>query len=94
MRTIDPSFDGRVNIPVLARAINAAHKVQGQRTQVAQQTEKMKAQVAQCTYCDSLPVEIVKVDRESRSLFNFERSFEKFRAQQRILLDFHHELGH
>lgn len=94
MCIIDPNFDGRVNIPVLARAVNAAHKVQGERTQVAQNEEKMKAQVAQCTYCDSLPVEIVKVDRESRSLFNFERSFEKFRAQQRILLDFHHELGH
>lgn len=94
MGTIDPNFDGRVNLPVIARAVNAAHKVQGQRTQATQQLERQHQAKASMSYSESLPVEVVKVDRESRSLFNFERSFEKFRSQQRVLLAHHNELGH
>jgi len=94
MSTIDPNFDGRVNLPVIARAVNAAHKVQGQRMQAAQQVERQQVDMLRCHYAESLPVEVVKVDRESRSLFNFEKSFEKFRKQQRALLEQHHELGH
>jgi len=91
---IDPSFDGRVNLPVLQRAVNAAHKVVGQRIQEAQQVERQFQSKLSTSYGESLPVEIVKVDRESRSLFNFEQSFEKFRSQQRELLASHNELGH
>lgn len=93
MTTIDPNFDGRVSLPVLNRAVNAAHKVQGERTQAAQQVERQFQAKLSTSYSESLPVEVVKVDRESRSLFNFERSFEKFRSQQRILLAHHNELG-
>jgi len=93
MTTIDPNFDGRVNLPVINRAVNAAHKVQGERTQAAQQVERQFQAKLSTSYTESLPVEVVKVDRESRSLFNFERSFEKFRSQQRILLAHHNELG-
>jgi len=94
MSTIDTNFDGRVNLPLIQRAVNAAHKVQGQRTQAAQEVERKTQAKLTTTYTESLPVEIVKVDRESRSLFNFERSFEKFRSQQRVLLAHHNELGH
>jgi len=94
MTSIDPNFDGRVNIPVLNRAVNAAHKVQGQREQASQQLERQHQAKFMSSYSESLPVEVVKVDRESRSLFNFERSFEKFRSQQRVLLAHHNELGH
>jgi hypothetical protein len=92
--TIDPNFDGRVNLPVIARAVNAAHQVQGHRTQAAQQVERQHQAKLSTSYSELLPVEVVKVDRESRSLFNFERSFEKFRSQQRVLLAHHNELGH
>lgn len=92
MTTIDPNFDGHVNVPTIARAVNAAHKVQGQRTQANAQAEKQHQKQLSTSYSESLPVEVVKVDRESRSLFNFERSFEKFRHQQRVLLAHHNEL--
>lgn len=92
MTIIDPNFDGRVNLPVISRALTAARKVQGVRTQVAQQEEKQHQAKLSTSYSESLPVEVVKVDRESRSLFNFERSFEKFRNQQRILLAHHNEV--
>lgn len=85
MSTIDPNFDGRVNLPIIARAVNAAHKITGQRLQATQQLERQHQAKLSTSYSESLPVEVVKVDRESRSLFNFERSFEKFRSQQRVL---------
>lgn len=94
MTTIDPSFDGRVNLAVINRAVNAAHKVQGERAQASQQLERATQAKQNTSYSESLPVEVVKVDRESRSLFNFERSFEKFRSQQRVLLIHHNELNH
>jgi hypothetical protein len=94
MAIIDPNFDGRVNLPIIARAIAADRKVQGDRAQAVQQAERQHQAKIQTSYSESLPVEVVKVDRESRSLFNFERSFEKFRHQQRILLAHHNELGH
>jgi len=94
MTVIDPNFDGRVSLPVIARAIQATHKVQRQRDQSSQQQEKQHQNKLSTSYSESLPVEVVKVDMESRSLFNFERDFEKFRSQQRILLAHHNELGH
>jgi len=94
MTVIDPNFDGRVSLPVIARALNAAHKVDRQRIQATQQLEKQHQNKLSTSYCESLPVEVVKVDMESRSLFNFERDFEKFRSQQRVLLAHHNELGH
>jgi len=94
MSIIDPNFHGAISLPVLGRAVNAAHQIEGQRTQAAQQVERQHQAKLSTSYSESLPVEVVKVDRDSRSLFNFERSFEKFRAQQRSLLEQHGELGH
>lgn len=94
MTSIDPNFDGRVYLPIIARAVNTAHKVQGQRTQATQQLERQHQAKLSTSYSESLPVEVVKVDRESRSLFNFERSFQRFLTQQRTLLAHHNELGH
>jgi hypothetical protein len=91
---IDPNFHGAVSLPVIGRAVAAAHMIEGQRTQAAQQVERQHQAKLSTSYSESLPVEVVKVDRESRSLFNFERSFEKFRNQQRVLLAHHNELGH
>lgn len=93
MTVIDPSYDGRVNLPTVGRAVAAANKVQGQRTKASQRMEQQHQAKLQTSYSESLPVEVVKVDRESRSLFNFERSFEKFRSQQRELLAQHNEIS-
>jgi len=92
MTVIDPSYDGRVNLPTVGRAVAAANKVQGQRTKASQRMHQQHQAKLQTSYSESLPVEVVKVDRESRSLFNFERSFEKFRSQQRELLAQHNEV--
>lgn len=94
MSIIDPGYDGRVNLPTVSRAVAAAQKFQTQRTQASQRLEQQHQAKIQTSYSESLPVEVVKVDRESRSLFNFERSFEKFRSQQRELLAQHNELPH
>jgi hypothetical protein len=93
MTTIDPNFDGRVNLPIISRAIATATKIQSEQTKAAQQRALQYQDKISHSYSESLPVEVVKVDRESRSLFNFERSFEKFRNQQRLLLANHNELG-
>lgn len=93
MTTIDPNFDGRVNLPLLNRAIAATTKVQNQRTQATQQLEAQQQAKISHSYSESLPVEVVKVDKDCRSIFNFERAFEKFKNQQRLLLMRHNELG-
>jgi len=89
---IDPSFDGRINLPVLSRAIAAARSVKVQRAQASRMLRQQHQEKLSTSYSESLPVEVVKVDRECRSLFNFERSFEKFRSQQRALLAHHKEV--
>lgn len=93
MTTIDPNFDGRVNLPLISRAIAAATKVQGQRLQATQLLEAQQHAKISTSYSESLPVEVVKVDKDCRSIFNFERAFEKFKAQQHLLLMQHNELG-
>lgn len=92
MHVIDPSFDGRVNLPKVARAIAAARGVQSQRVQQTELAKQQHHEKIMHSYSETLPVEVVKVDRESRSLFNFQRSFDKFREQQMELLKQHNEV--
>jgi hypothetical protein len=86
---IDATFDGYVNLASVAKAVNAARKTQGQ-----QQGDRQNKAKANASYCESLPVEVVKVEKEPRSLFDFERQYEKFRKQQRVLLEHHNEVPH
>lgn len=92
MHVIDPSFDGRVNLPKVARAIAAARGVQNQRAKQTEIAKQQHHEKIMHSYSETLPVEVVKVDRESRSLFNFQRSFNKFREQQMELLKQHNEV--
>jgi hypothetical protein len=93
MTTIDPNFDGRVNLPLISRAVAAATKVQSQKLQASQLLAAQQQAKISTSYSESLPVEVVTVDKDCRSIFNFERAFEKFKNQQRLLLMHHNELG-
>merc|ERR1712039_301686 len=89
---IDPTFDGRVNLPTLGRAVAVAQGLQKQRAQAAERVKQQHQTKLSNSYSETLPVDVVKVDWQARSLFDFERSFERFRAQQRELLSMHNEL--
>lgn len=92
MLAIDPTFDGRVNFPPLSRAVAVAQGMQKQQSQATQLMKQQHQTKLSNSYSESLPVDVVKVDWQARSLFDFERSFGKFRAQQKELLSMHNEL--
>jgi len=94
MSTVHPAFDGRVNLPVVGRAIEAARCVQAHRAQSSENQQRQQKIKLSHSYSETLPVEVVKVDRNSRSLVIFEKSFERFRQQQRELLAQHNEVTH
>lgn len=91
MLIIDPAFDGRVNFPVLSHALAATQRVHKQKVSAQEMAARQDQHIEHNTYHSSLPVDVVKVDWRSRSLFDFERDFEKFRHQQRTLLSQHNE---
>jgi len=91
MLVIDPAFDGRVNFPVLSHALAATQRVHKQKVSAQEMAARQDQHIEHNTYHSSLPVDVVKVDWRSRSLFDFERDFEKFRHQQRTLLAQHNE---
>jgi len=91
MPGIDPDFDNKVNLPHLYAAINAL-----KASQLPQGPEGTgKAETAKTEgpeqYGEALPLERVVVDRQARSLFNFEDSFQQFQKQQLALLVMHKE---
>jgi len=88
---VDSSFDGRVNLWTLGRAVTAAQSLQASRLRASEVAEADYQERLTNTYHDSLPVDAVKVEKNPRSLFNFEHSFDKFRNQQRVLLSLHKE---
>lgn len=94
MGAIDVGFDGRINFTTLGRAISMTQTVQKQHALDSQRLAQQNQLKIHTTYGESLPVDVVKVDRDSRSLYNFERSFEKFKRQQRELLAQHNEHAH
>lgn len=101
MSHVDPAFDGRVNLPVIARAIAAVRRMkeppppkfsgeqslQDWRASVAEMRAKKDGQ----TYGEAAPVEVIRLNYKA-GLYNFGKSFEKFRAQQKALLGHHAEL--
>jgi len=89
---IDHSSDGRVNLPALARAIGVARCLRKEQQQATQMRQQQRQVFLNTKYSDSVPVDIVKLDKNSKSLFNFERSLERFRSQQRELLVQHNEV--
>lgn len=88
---LDSSFDGRVNLAAIGRAVAAAQACRLQRATEARDAEQKYHERINLRYHDTLPVDIVKVDRNPRSLFDFERSFKKFESQQKELLTLHKE---
>lgn len=89
MVAVDPEFDGRIYYTTLNRAISMAVRPAG-RTQAPDWATRTRETAPAATYGESLPFEAVKVDLHARSLYFFDRSFEKFRRQQKALL---HEFG-
>jgi len=97
---IDTTFDGRVNVPVLQRAVIAVRNLgetppplgAGVATmwqwglQRSQPPAKPKGD-----YGEAAPVDAVRLNFKA-GLYNFGRSFEKFRAQQKELLAHHQAL--
>mmetsp|Transcript_72901 Transcript_72901/g.204757 ORF Transcript_72901/g.204757 Transcript_72901/m.204757 type:complete len:503 (+) Transcript_72901:45-1553(+) len=91
MAYVDPSFDGRINFTMLEHAVAAARDVHRQRLRDAERQAQHRVHRLTNSYHDSLPVDVVKVERQPKSLFDFERAFERFRKQQRDLLAHHGE---
>jgi len=88
---IDPDYDGRVNYPALTRAITAAQNLQRKQAQ-ANTAAVSRGPLAETTnYGAELPVDMVKVDPNSKSVYDFNRSRDTFCKQQKALLAFHGE---
>mmetsp|Transcript_4042 Transcript_4042/g.12047 ORF Transcript_4042/g.12047 Transcript_4042/m.12047 type:complete len:458 (+) Transcript_4042:254-1627(+) len=88
---IDQSSDGRVRLPAAARAVAVARAVRKKQQHATEQLHQQRQVFLSTKYSESLPVDVVKLDKEPKSLYNFERSMEKFRSQQRALLVQHNE---
>jgi len=88
---IDQTADGRVRLPAVARAAAVARNLRKQQRAATEQLQQQREVFLSTKYSSSLPVDVVKLDKDSKSLYNFERSLEKFRSQQRELLVQHNE---
>lgn len=93
---LDPDFDGRVTFPALARAVQAAQQVQTKHAKATNATLKKQVITAKAggPYGHGekiIPVEVVKVDMNSKSKFDFIRSRDEFLQQQKDLLIHHGE---
>lgn len=94
MSLIDPDFDGRVNYPALTRAIGAGQLLQRQKVQAgARDSFRCRGPAASrhVNYGADLPIEVVKMDKNSKSVYDFNRSRDLFRQQQAALLAQHGE---
>jgi hypothetical protein len=88
---IDSSFDGKVSIPKLDRAVRAARRIRVNHEKTENERQKRRQVKLSHSYSDPIPVEVVKVEYPASSLLNFNRSFQKFMSQQRVLLEHHNE---
>lgn len=91
MTLIDPDFDGRVNYPALNRAVTAAQNAQRKRRRARSAGHSRGSMVASATYGADLPIDVVKVDRNSKSQYYFKKSTEMLQRQQNALLAHHGE---
>lgn len=94
MSLIDPNFDGRVNYPALNRAIVAAQGVhrRDNQKQATRSGDGLRGPTVDVytRYGSELPAEHVTVTN-SKSVYEFSKTMEKFRKQQEALLSFHGE---
>jgi len=88
---IDPSSDGRMRLPALDRAVGVARRLHKQQQEAWEKSNKDRQVFLSTNYGDSLPVSVIKIDKQPKSIHTFERSLEKFRSQQRELLVHHNE---
>lgn len=91
MCLIDPDFDGVVNYPALTRAISAAQAVQRKHSRPRAGAGQKGPTAASTGYGGGLHVEVVKVDKNSKSVLDFTRSMGMFKQQQVELLLHHGE---
>lgn len=91
MQIVDKSFDGRISLPVVTRAVNFARSVRMKKDQEKDAIRKQRQVKLNTSYSETMPIDVIKVDRYESSLLNFNRSFQKFVTQQKQLLEHHHE---
>lgn len=94
MTLIDPDFEGRVNFPALGRGVAAAQAVQRKRSMSYSGSLGSRRSSPTSTFYGgelSGTVEVVKVDKNSKSVFDFNRSRDMFFKQQASLLALHGE---
>eukprot|EP00928_Gymnodinium_smaydae_P090354 TRINITY_DN74175_c0_g1_i1.p1 TRINITY_DN74175_c0_g1~~TRINITY_DN74175_c0_g1_i1.p1 ORF type:complete len:462 (-),score=109.23 TRINITY_DN74175_c0_g1_i1:114-1499(-) len=91
LSVVDPAFDGRVNVPTLGRAVKAAGVVRSRRERESLQLQKQHQVKMRASYSEKLAIDVVRLEHSFSSLLNFQRSFSKFMAQQKELLEHHTE---
>jgi len=86
---IDPTFDGRVHLPVLDRAIKVveATAFECRKNMKSEQDHFVLA------YGETAPVRAVQIPNLADSINNFRKAFSSFRKQQQDLLQFHGSLN-
>eukprot|EP00929_Paragymnodinium_shiwhaense_P049594 TRINITY_DN25007_c0_g1_i1.p1 TRINITY_DN25007_c0_g1~~TRINITY_DN25007_c0_g1_i1.p1 ORF type:complete len:480 (+),score=119.65 TRINITY_DN25007_c0_g1_i1:106-1545(+) len=89
---LDSEFDARVNLRALGRGLPAAQAIRLQRQRERQAASHAYEEKITQQYHERIPVEKVKVDRNPRSLYDFEKSMRRFTDQQRALLVLHKEV--
>ena len=91
MYDLDPDFDGRVILSHVRKCI-AATRALHMPTSTGALENDVTNPVPTDAYCrQRVPVEKVVVERQPKSLWDFERSYERFRNQQHELLVIHNE---
>jgi hypothetical protein len=95
MLIIDPTFDGYVYFPALKAALKAAG-VRHRQTQECSSSLHGKITCPErinAMYSETLPVDVVKVDKRPKSLHDFERQASRFRMQQSDLVQLGEDAG-
>mmetsp|Transcript_8645 Transcript_8645/g.20549 ORF Transcript_8645/g.20549 Transcript_8645/m.20549 type:complete len:487 (-) Transcript_8645:7-1467(-) len=82
---LDPTFDGRVHIPVLHRGITV---MSAASTEIRKRMRD-EEDSSELAYGETAPVRAVQIPKLADSINNFRKSFGSFRKQQQDLLQFH-----
>eukprot|EP00434_Breviolum_minutum_P017468 symbB.v1.2.015417.t1/scaffold1150.1/size135223/7 len=92
MHDWDPNFDGRVTLSEVNKCVQATRAMCGRKVFVDHLSPPaVQKREAKEHYTGSLPVAKVTVERQPKSLWDFECSFEDLRGQQHALLVLHKE---
>jgi hypothetical protein len=91
MTLIDPEFEGRVTYTALGRGVASFQATQRKQMQSLSGLSGRGPKATASFYGGELPVEVVRVDKLSKSVFDFNRSRDLFFKQQSSLLAFHGE---